>query len=774
MFLHNIKIAFKHIQRQRLVSFINVGGLSIGIASFLLIVLWINNEVSFDRFHKNVEQIHQVAFYYPPLDINATKQPGALPQYLKANYEEVTYASHLQDVNMKLSFESKGFFAHGNRVEADFISIFSPTILRGNKEMLFSDPTSIVLTQSLSRKIFGDIDPINKTIKLDDNKDFTITGIIEDLPDNTHLKYEFLIPFNINNSTWNTWRFKNGDSYVMLAENVDLVNLNSKIRPLIDQFQPEWNNKLFLQPLIDNHLYPIQGEGAMTYIYIYSTIAIIILLIACINFMNLTIAQAEKRQKEIGIKKVSGSSRRQLAVQFFSESLLLVTISAMIAILMVELLLPIINHQLGMSLSLPLSWQMIMWVMAVILVAGGISGSYPAMLLSSLKPQNLYKKSSGKFGNSIMVRKVLVVFQFTLSIIFIATVLLIQKQNIFLRDKNLGYDKENLMMVQSRGELRDKLPLIKQKLLDNEQISNVSVSSNNLFDVMNSGPLNFPGKQEGENANYIEFWYNWVDENFINTLDLEMVEGRFFSMDHASDMEEGFIVNESAIKAMGLEDPIGKAVSTWFGDEGTIIGVVNDYHLSSLHQEIQPLVLLYSEKQNYLMVKLKPGDLQKSISLVGQAIHEIIPDDPFNYHFVDETIEQQYQLEKRSGSFMKLSAVLAIVISALGLFSLSAQTIEKRGKEIGIRKVNGASVLSVVSLLNKEFLMLVLFSFLLASPIAGVLLQKWLNKFAFKTEISIWVFILSGAMAFLIALLTISWQSWSAARRNPVDTLRYE
>lgn len=774
MFLHNIKIAFKHIQRQRLVSFINVGGLSIGIASFLLIVLWINNEVSFDRFHKNVEQIHQVAFYYPPLDINATKQPGALPQYLKENYEEVTYASHLQDVNMKLSFESKGFFAHGNRVEADFISIFSPTILRGNKEMLFSDPTSIVLTQSLSRKIFGDIDPINKTIKLDDNKDFTITGIIEDLPDNTQLKYEFLIPFNINNSKWNTWKFKNGDSYVMLAENVDLVNLNSKIRPLIDQFQPEWNNKLFLQPLIDNHLYPIQGEGAMTYIYIYSTIAIIILLIACINFMNLTIAQAEKRQKEIGIKKVSGSTRRQLAVQFFSESFLLVTISAMIAILMVELLLPIINHQLGMSLSLPLSWQMIMWVMAVILVAGGISGSYPAMLLSSLKPQNLYKKSSGKFGNSIMVRKVLVVFQFTLSIIFIATVLLIQKQNIFLRDKNLGYDKENLMMIQSRGELRDKLPLIKQKLLDNEQISNVSVSSNNLFDVMNSGPLNFPGKQEGENANYIEFWYNWVDENFINTLDLEMVEGRFFSMDHASDMEEGFIVNESAIKAMGLEDPIGKAVSTWFGDEGTIIGVVNDYHLSSLHQEIQPLVLLYSEKQNYLMVKLKPGDLQKSISLVGQAIHEIIPDDPFNYHFVDETIEQQYELEKRSGSFMKLSAVLAIVISALGLFSLSAQTIEKRGKEIGIRKVNGASVLSVISLLNKEFLMLVLLSFLLASPIAWVLLQKWLNKFAFKTEISIWVFILSGAMAFLIALLTISWQSWSAARRNPVDALRYE
>ena len=773
MLFHYIKIAFKQIRRHRLISLINIGGLSIGIASFLLILLWINREMQYDRFYNNAENIHRVAFYYPPLDINAYKQPGALPQYLKNNYEEVQFASHLQDGEFKLSYNENGFFARCNTVEPDFLSIFSFPVLMGNPDKFLSEPNSIVLTESLSKKIFGREDPMNKSIMFNDHANFTVTGIIQDLPENTHLNFEFLIPFNANNN-WKSWDFKNGDSYVMLEDNVDLASFNDKIRPVIDKFQPEWNNKLFLQPLVKDHLYPIQGTGAITYIFIFSTIALIILLIACINFMNLTIAQAEKRKKEIGIKKASGSSRIQLALQFFTESFLLVSIAAMISILMVELLVPLLNTQLGLSLEVGFSWKMTVYVFGVILVAGLISGSYPAIFLSSLKPQSVFKSSLEESGGSVSIRKILVISQFTVSILFIIGVLSTQKQIDFLRNKNLGYNKENLLLIQTRGEINEKLPIIKQNLLNHHQIASVSVSSNNLFDVMNSGPLDFPGKPEGDDAEFIEFWYNWVDEDFLKTLEIELVDGRFFSKARQVDLQEGFILNETAIKTMGLDDPIGKPVSAWFGVKGTIIGVVKDYHISSLHREIPPMVLLYADRNNHLLVKINPGDLQKSIAMIGGIIHEIVPDDPFNYHFVDETIEQQYQIERRSGNLMKLSAILAILISSLGLFSLSAQIIEKRTKEIGIRKVNGASTSSVVRLLNKDFLILVAISFILATPISWFLVQKWLNEFAFKTDISLWIYMVSGSLSLLIALLTVSWQSWNAARKNPIEALRYE
>jgi len=774
MLYHYLKIAFKQIQRQKLISVINIGGLSVGIASFLLIVLWINQELSFDRFYDNADRIYRVAFYYPPLDINAEKQPGALPFYLKETYSEVIFASHVQSGEFKLSYDNNGFFVKGNIVEPDFLSIFSFPVLKGNSGNMLKEPNSMIITESLGRKIFGDEDPMGKTIIFNDHAHFNISGVIGDVPDNTHLNFEFLIPFNPGDTNWRTWNSKNGDSYVMLAENVDLVAFNKKIRGVIDKFQPEWNNKLFLHPLVKDHLYPIQGPGAAIYIFVFTTIAIIILLIACINFMNLTIAQAERRQKEIGIKKVSGSSREQLAFQFFIESLIQVLVAAFLAILLVELLVPIINVQLGLNLRIELTWAMLASIMGVILVTGLISGSYPAALLSALKPESILKSRIMKTGRPALIRKILVVSQFTVSIIFIIGVFSIQRQINFIRHKNLGFDKENLLLVQTRGAIREKLPIIKQNLLEHHEIAGVTVSANNLFDVVNSGPLDFPGKPEGEDAQYIEFWYNWVDEDFQRTLDIELLDGRFFSKERQVDLQNGFILNETAIKAMDLKDPIGKPVSAWFGIKGNIIGVVKDFHISSLHREIQPMVLLYTGRSNHLLIKLKPGNLPKSVALVGKIIQEVIPDDPFNYYFIDDTIEQQYRLELRSGNLMKFSAILALLISTLGLFSLSAQIIEKRTKEIGIRKVNGASTPSIVFLLSKDFLFLVIISFVIAAPIAWSFISKWLNEFAYKTNISIWIFLISGAFAILIAQLTVSWLSWNAARRNPTDALRYE
>lgn len=771
MIYHYLKIALKQIQRQKLISTINIGGLSIGIACFLLILLWINKELAFDRFYKNADQIYRVAFYYPPLDINAEKQPGALPHYLKETYPEVEYATHLQSGEFKLSYEDKGFFAQGNTVEPDFLSIFDFTIVSGNYQELMSEANNIILTESLANKVFGGVDPLGKTVVFNDYTNFKVSGIIADNPDNTHLDFEFLIPFAAHNR-WRTWNSKNGDSYVMLSKNTDLEAFNAKIRGVIDEFQPEWNNKLFLQPLIKDHLYPIQGPGAATYIFVFTSIAIVILLIACINFMNLTIAQAEKRQKEIGIKKVSGSSRKQLAFQFFTESLAQVLIAALIGILMVELLVPIINVQLGLNLLFELTWTTLASIIGIIAIAGLISGFYPAMFLSSLKPEKVLKSRIIGTGKPALIRKLLVISQFTVSIIFIIGVFSTHKQINFLRNKHLGFDKENLLMVHTRGAARNSIPTIKHKLQQHHEIAGVAVSANNLFDVTNSGPLDYPGKSEEDD--YIEFWYNWVDEDFQKTLNLELIEGRFFSTDRKADLENGFVVNEAAIKAIGLEDPIGKPISPWFGDEGEIIGVVKDFHMSSLHREIAPMVLSYTDRNNHLLVKLKPGDLNASVQLVGKTIHEVVPSDPFDYYFLDDTIDQHYQLEMRSGNLMKLSAILAIMISSLGLFSLSAQTIEKRTKEIGIRKVNGASTASVVFLLNKDFLILVAISFIIAVPASWFMVQSWLSEFAYKTNLSFWIFISSGVLALIIAQLTVSWQSWKAARKNPVESLRYE
>ncbi len=774
MLSHYIKIAFKQIHRQKLISTINIGGLSIGVACFLLIVLWIQRELSFERFYDKAERIYRVAFYYPPLDINADKQPGALPQYLKETYPEVIYASHLQSGEFKIANEDKGFFVQGNTVEPDFLSIFSFPLLKGNREKLLTEPKSMVITESLGKRIFGDEDPLGKTIIFNDFIDLKITGVLADVPDNTHLNFEFLIPFNPNDDQWRTWNSKNGDSYVMLAENVDLETFNAKIRGVIDKFQPEWNNKLFLHPLVEDHLYPIQGPGAAIYILVFTTIAIIILLIACINFMNLTIAQAEKRQKEIGIKKVSGSSRTLLAIQFFTESLLQIVIATLVAVLAVELLIPVINMKLDLNLQLEFTPTIIISIVSIIIIASLISGSYPAILLSALKPESIFKSRILRSGRPALIRKLLVISQFTVSIIFIIGVFSTHKQINFIRNKTLGFDKENLLLVQTRGAIREKLPVIKQKLLGLNEVSAVTVSHNNLLNVWNSGPLDFPGKPEGEEAQYIEFWYNWVDEDFQKTLGIELAEGRFFSRERPSDFQNGFIVNETAIKAMGLKDPIGKPVSAWFGKKGEIIGVVKDYHISSLHREISPMVLLYTNSTNNLMIKLKPGDLHKSIAMIGSTIHEVIPDDPFNYQFMDDTIDRQYKMEQKAGNLMTFSAILAILISSLGLFSLSAQTIEKRTKEIGIRKVNGASISSVIFLLNKDFLILVLISFIIAVPVSWFFTSQWLNAFAYKTNISIWIFALSGVLALMIAQLTVSWQSWKAARRNPVDSLRYE
>jgi ABC-type antimicrobial peptide transport system permease subunit len=773
MLYHYLKIAFKQIRRQKLVSAINIGGLSIGIASFLIIVLWIKGELSYDRFYENADRIYRVAFYYPPFDVNGSRQPGALPQYLKDTYQEVVYASHLQEGEFKLSYGDNGFFALGNTVEPDFSSIFSFPLVQGSLGKLLNDPGSIVLTESLGKKIFGDEDPMGKTLMFNDYLNFTVTGVLKDLPENTHLNFEFLIPFNPNEN-WRTWDFKNGDSYVMLAENADVEAFNAKIRGVIDLFKPEWNNELFLQPLVQDHLYPIQGVGAATHIFVFSSIAVIILLIACVNFTNLTIAQAEKRHKEIGVKKVSGSSRAQLAFQFFTESIVLAFISALIGVLMVELLAPVVNMQLGLNLEVDFTWPLMLAVGGIVLAVGFISGSYPAMLLSALRPQGVFKSSILESGRPALVRKALVIGQFAVSILFIIGVFSTHKQINFMMNKDLGFDKENLLMVQTRGAIREKLPVVKQNLLKSSQVSGVAVSANNLFDVVNSGPLNYPGKQEGDDAEYIEFWYNWVDEDFLKTLDIELLEGKFFSKEGTYDQQTGFIVNETAIKAMGLKDPIGQQVSAWFGTEGSIIGVVKDFHISSLHQKIAPMVLLYSDRNNHLLVRLKPGDLRESVADVGRTIHEIVPDDPFDYHFVDETVEELYQMERRSGNLIKLSAVLAIFISALGLFSLSAQTIEKRTKEIGIRKVNGASTSSVVFLLNRDFLLLVIISFIIAAPVSWFLVKKWLSEFAYKTDLSLWVFVMAGVLAFLVAFFTVSWQSWKAARKNPVDSLRYE
>jgi ABC-type antimicrobial peptide transport system permease subunit len=784
MIKNYVKIAFRNIGKHRGYSFINIFGLAIGISACVLLLMWVQDEWSYDRFHTNSQDIYRILL--DPLGASSTHEavtPPVLAGRMKENFPEVietarvsTSGTLLFKSGDKAFYESRGIFA-----DASFFEMFSFPFVQGDPDTAFAELRSIVITEDMALKYFEGKNPLGKTLTINTNSDYKVTGVIKNIPHKSHLdfsyirNFELLKEFGVELDSWENVSFY---TYVQLKDNSSHKQIDEKLKVLIEQEDPG-HNLYYLQPLAQIHLrsnfnFDPAVTGNIMYIYIFLAAALFILLIACINFMNLATARSGTRAKEVGMRKAIGAFRTDIIKQFFGESLLLSFTALMFSLILLYLFLPVFNNLSGKELSLSGSGgiQIILGFIGIALFTGLLSGSYPALFLSSFQTVNVIKNfpQSGKKGS--LFRKILVVTQFSLTIIILIGTIIVHKQLRHIRNQNLGYDKDSMVCFPLRGEFGRKLEAAKAELLQDPNILNFAVTSS-LPTHIGSGTsgAGWEGKPEGLR---IQMQIVSVDFDYLDTFRMEMAEGRFFSEEFESDSKEGHILNEAAIKAMGLDSPLGKRFTVW-GRKGTIIGVVKDFNYKSLHNEIEPLILTMEPRAyRYGCIRISSAHIEETIGTIENVWNTFSAGFPFDYAFLDDRLDNLYKSEQSIGTVFNYFTLLVMFIACLGLFGLASFTAETRTKEIGIRKVLGAPVSRIVLLLSREYAKWVLYANILAWPAAYFIMSKWLESFAYRTDIRIQMFFLAAAMALAIALVTISYQCIKTALSNPVDSLKYE
>jgi len=785
MIRNYLKIALRNIRRHKGYSFINIAGLAIGMACCILILLWVQDELSYDRFHENGSDIYRVIqdIKFADHDTTWAITQGPLGPSLAADFPEIINATRITGRRFRLTYDDKSFDEILGMADGSIFEMFTFPLVKGDSATALSDPHSIVITEEMAEKYFGNEDPLGKTIKADNQWDFQVTGILKEVPHNSHLKFDFLIPFIFGrelNYTVDRWGNSQFRTYVQLQKGAPVEGVIQKISGyLFEKPTIEKDARLNLQPLARIHLYSNyeydSAHGDITYVAIFSLIAFFILLIACINFMNLATARSGNRAKEVGMRKVSGAHKTDIVRQFYGESILLAFIALIVALTFVWLLLPTFNNLAAKELSLgvPGNLLVLLGLVGITLLTGVISGSYPALFLSSFQPVKILKASLQSGSKGSVFRKVLVVFQFALTIFLIICTIAVYNQLNYMRNMKLGYEKEYMIYKGMRGDVRAKFDSVKNELLQNPNILGVTASSNvPTYGYTFSNSL---WRWEGQDPDEeILMRAVFVDLDYFKTFGMEIVEGRSYSKELATDATEAIMVNEEAVKVMGMESPIGKRLSIGKNNM-KIIGVVKNYHFRSLRQEIDPLILIYNPRPcGVLFARLRSENIPKTIGYMENIWKEFAPGHPFNYGFLDEAIDDLYRSEQRIGTILRYFSILAIFISCLGLFGLASFMAESRTKEIGIRKVLGASVSNIVLLLSREFTKWVLLANIIAWPVAYFAMYKWLQSYAYSTNIALWSFILSGAIALVIATVAVSYQSIKAAVTNPADSLRYE
>ncbi|HSP88829.1 MAG TPA: ABC transporter permease [Ignavibacteriaceae bacterium] len=798
-----LRIAFRNLVRFKAYSLINVFGLALGIASCIVILLFVDDELSYDKFNEKAERIYRVHTRGKLLgnDLNMAVSPAPLGETMVLDYPEVIQSARLgYNANMLIRYkdnvfnETRFFWA-----DSTIFEIFTMQFIQGDPKTALDEPHTIVLTETLAKKYFGKEDPIDKIMNMEDGTAYTVRGVIKDCPSNSHFHYDLFASLSSwGGSERNTyWVSNNFYTYILLKEGTSGADLQKKLPEFAKKYAGPQIQQLLgitydealgkgyvyeflMQPLLDIHLhshldYEIEPNSDIRYVYIFSIIAGFILVIACINFMNLTTARSSTRSKEVGIRKVLGSSKAKLIKQFLTESVLLAFFAVLIAIVLVEILLPSFSQLSGKDLQTNYFENLlaIPALIGTILFVGFLAGIYPAFFLSSFQPVKTLKGKPNE-GKKSFLRSGLVVFQFAITIILFASTLIVYNQMKFIQDKKLGFDKEHVLVIQRAWALEDHAKAFKEELLRNSNIVSASNTDNlpgRLFGQTVFKPEDAPLSQQYPLAIMA------TDYDFSKTLGLKMVEGRYFSRESSTDTT-AIILNENAVKFMDMKDPIGKRLVLPDPNQSrvfTIVGVLKDFHYESLHQHIRPLAIFLNSGQTaYLPIRIRPNDVSKTISFVKDQWNEFVPGKPFEYFFLDEDFNRLYQSEQKTGQIFSAFSILAIFIACLGLFGLTAFTVERRIKEIGIRKVLGASVSTIVLLISKEFLKWVLIANLIAWPVAYFYMNSWMENFAYKTNISIWVFIFSGIIALLIALLTVISQTIKAATANPVKSLRYE
>ena len=776
MLTNYFKIAWRSLLRNRLLSFINVIGLSLGMACSLLIGLWVLDERNVNHHYPDLNQLYIVRLTDGMFTSEIT--PGELANTLKQTVPEIDKSTKFTvwSNNFLLKAGKQAIKKVGIYATDDFFDIFQSPALQGNPSVAIQSPNGIVLTRTTAQALFGTTNVVGRTVQLNSDKYYRVGAVVEDGPKNASVQFDWLVNFKVSEEDWmKGWNNNSFLTYVKLKPNTNAAQAEAHMKNLLRQHIDDTKVKPILQPFGDTYLYGeyTNGQptgGRISYVRTFSLIAILILLIACVNFMNLATARSSLRSKEVGIRKVAGARRLTLAGQFLGESLLLSIVSAGLAVGLVVIVLPVLNpivdKQLTVDFTASTFW---LGLLAVICFTSLVAGSYPALVLSAMQPIDVLKGSRLQLTTGAGFRKVLVVFQFSLSLFLLIGILIIERQMHYVRNKQLGLDRQNLLQIPVEGALRQNMQAFQEELQRSNAISSVTTTGELPIHIGSTGTPDWPGRDPSPNA-AVSVSTMKVGTNFTKTLSIRLMAGRDFN---SSDTAR-YLVNEAAVKLMNLKNPIGTEITFQRG-KGPIIGVMQDFHLNSFHEPIRPLVLSYYPKwTNDFLIKTKPGLTDEAIRYVEKTAKQFNPGYPFAYHFVDEEYEKMYRSETLVNSLITYFGLLAVLISCLGLFGLATFTAEQRIKEIGVRKVLGASVGSIVSLLSKDFLKLVLVAIVIASPLAWYAMNQWLQAFAYRIDIAWWIFALAGLLVVIIALLTVSFQSVKAALTNPVKSLRTE
>ncbi|MGK2864664.1 MAG: ABC transporter permease [Chitinophagaceae bacterium] len=784
-------VALRGLKKNKVFSFINIFGLALGITCSLLIMLWVQDERSIDNFHANGNRLFTVyERQYIDQKIDAGYfTPGLLAEEMKKVIPEVEKASGFAwDTPDLFTFEAgnKIIKQEGCFAGDDFLEMFSYPLLKGNAATALSSPVSLVISEDMATHFFGSVDAaIGKTMRWENQKDLTVTAVFANIPKHASVKFSFLInwaTFFDGNGWAKEWGNNGPRTYLLLRADAEPLLVRNKIKKFLDTYNKEQSSsfriELGLQRFGDMHLYSRfnNGEidgGRIEYVKLFSLVAIFILLIACVNFMNLTTARSAKRAKEIGVRKVVGAVRSKLMRQFLGEALFITMLAVLLSLILLSFLLPAFNHLTGKTINLPFDdFQFWFRLIGLTFITGIIAGSYPSLFLSSFKPIMVLKGKLIFSTSAALFRKGLVIFQFVLSIVLIIGTIVVSRQIDYVQTTNLGYDRENLLYIPLEGDITKQYTVFKQEALKMPGIKFITRITQTPTEISNgTGGVDWDGKEPNTTP---QFTQASIGYDFTKTMNLPLAEGRDLSRNFATD-SVGYILNETALLKTGIKDPIGKRLTFW-GRKGTIVGIVKDFHFASLHDPIKPLVLRFGENEEYgnVLVRTEPGKTKMALQNLEQLCKKLNPKFPFTYYFSDEQYQKLYRSEQVVSKLSNWFAFLAILISCLGLLGLAMFTAEQRTKEIGIRKVLGASMTSLFGLLSKDFLKLILISLIIASPLAWWAMNKWLMNFAYQIHIGWWVFILAGMLVIIIAAITVSTQAIRAAIANPVKALRSE
>ncbi len=788
MFKNYLKIAWRNITRHKAYSTLNIAGLSIGMACSILILLWVQNELSYDTFHTNAGQLYRLTSSSG--DFKAAVSAPGMAEGLQAQLPEIKAATRLSkpsdnlfEVGNQKFLEKRVFFADSN-----FLQLFSFPLLQGDAKTALISPDGVLITTDIAKKYFGKDDAMGKIIRVNNNENFTVAGILANAPANSHLQFDIIFPMStrrrsdddLQNKVWGNFNFY---TYLLLDEHATssptaLTKLSQRIIKIHRQHLPESKIDFQLQPFTDIHLrsdlqIDLPGNGNIQYVNIFFIVAIFILAVACINFMNLATARSARRAKEVGLRKVVGAERHQIMLQFLGESLVISFISLLIAIGIVASILPVFNSLAGKQLAIRLlDGKLWLSFLGIAFLTGIISGSYPALFLSGFKPVKVLKGKIQIAGGNLLFRNSLVVMQFVVAIILLAGTAIVYMQLNFIKNKDLGFDKSNLLYVPMTGEIWNKQQALKTALQQNPLTADYSVISD-LPTQLITGTTNnnWPGRDPNDKT---VIPHLDVDEHFIDVFKMKMLAGRSFATDFKGD-SSNYVINEKAMQIMGMniKNAVGKSIS--YGDtEGNIIGVVKDFNFKPLQYTIEPLVIRLNNYGGLVVVRTQPNSTEATIKALSKINQTLNPAYPFTYHFLDTDLDRLYQSEQQMSSIFNLFAILAIFISCLGLYGLSAFMAEQRTKEIGVRKVLGASVFGIVYLLSTNFTKLIIIAVIIAVPVSWLAMNNWLNGFAYHIDVTWVVFFIASVAALLLAWATVSYESIKAAIANPAKSLRTE